>query len=219
MQATRQRILDVIRERREMTVRSLSEELRVTGTGLRQHVAVLEREGLIGHREERGHVGRPALVYMLTPAGAATYPTRYGALAAAILEEERAQRDEVELRRFAQRIGQRLAAPYTSALRDGSPDERVDAACGVLREQHLVADWEREGDGYALRAHTCPYPEVADRTQLACAVDVAFVGELTAMEVELASCMAHGDACCTFRASLRPSLRSDDAQNRAPKSG
>lgn len=203
MQATRQRILDIVRERGEMTVRGLSEELRVTGTGVRQHIAILEREGLVEHREERGRVGRPALVYTLTSAGEATYPTRYDALAVAILEEEGEQRDAVELQRFAKRIGQRLAAPYTPALRDASPEARVDAACGILREQHLVADWERADGGYRLNARTCPYPEVADRTQLACAVDVAFVGELTAMDVELSSCMARGDDCCTY--ALSPS--------------
>lgn len=203
MQATRQRILDIIRERGEMTVRGLRDELRVTGTGIRQHIAILEREGLIDHREERGRVGRPALVYTLTPAGNATYPTRYDALATAILEEEGEQRDAVELQRFAKRIGQRLAAPYTSALRGVSPEQRVEAACGILREQHLLADWKREDSGYTLNARTCPYPEVADRTQLACAVDVAFVGELTAMNVELTSCMAHGDTHCTY--ALSPS--------------
>ena len=186
-----------------MTVRGLREELRVTGTGVPQHIAILERERLLGHREERGRVGHPALIYTLTPAGQATYPTRYDALAAAILEEEREQRDEAGLRRFAKRIGQRLAAPHAAALRDASSEERVQATCGILRQQHLVADWERDDGGYALYAHTCPYPEVADRTQLACAIDVAFVGELTAMDVQLSSCMASGDACCTY--ALAPS--------------
>jgi predicted ArsR family transcriptional regulator len=203
MQATRQRILDIIRERSEMTVRELRAELHVTGTGVRQHIAILEREGLIDHHQERGRVGRPALVYTLTPAGAATYPTRYDALATAILEEEEEQRDEAGLRRFAKRIAQRLATPYASVLRDVSAGERVVTSCQILRDQHMVVDWKREAGGYTLSARTCPYPEVADRTRLACAVDVAFIGELTAMDVELSSCMAEGDARCTY--ALSPS--------------
>ena len=90
MQATRQQILDFIRRHRRATVRNLDTFLHLTSTGVRQHLTVLEREGLITAHEERGRVGRPALVYELSPKGDALYPKSYDQLANALLDEVRA---------------------------------------------------------------------------------------------------------------------------------
>src|SRR5688500_12108027 len=90
MQATRQEILDYIRRHGEATVRSLAPVLNLTSTGIRQHLAVLERDGLVFVRETRGRIGRPALVYSLTPAGDALFPNRYDDLSNLLLDEVRA---------------------------------------------------------------------------------------------------------------------------------
>ena len=89
MQATRQDILDFLRRHRQSTVKELGEHLGLTSTGIRQHLTVLERDGLVEAREERGHVGRPALVYRLTAKGDALFPKMYDALANAVIEEAR----------------------------------------------------------------------------------------------------------------------------------
>ena len=77
MQATRQQIVDYLRRQGRATVKELDVYLGLTSTGVRQHLTVLEREGLVEAHEERGHVGRPALVYQLTDKGDGLYPKRY----------------------------------------------------------------------------------------------------------------------------------------------
>ncbi|MCA9856264.1 MAG: ArsR family transcriptional regulator, partial [Dehalococcoidia bacterium] len=47
MQSTRQAILDYLRMHREATVRDLSRELSLTTTGIRQHLSILEQDGLV----------------------------------------------------------------------------------------------------------------------------------------------------------------------------
>ena len=59
MQATRQEILDYLRRLGHATVRDLGAHLGLTATGIRQHLTVLERDGMIEAHEERGRVGRP----------------------------------------------------------------------------------------------------------------------------------------------------------------
>src|SRR3990172_10101528 len=90
MQTTRQQILDFLRQQGEGSVRQLGPHLQLTPTGVRQHLAILEREGLVSSRELRGHVGRPALAYRLTAKAEALYPKAYGALASAVLNAARA---------------------------------------------------------------------------------------------------------------------------------
>ena len=89
MQATRQQILDKLRSNGQATVKDLGDHLGLTSTGIRQHLTVLERDGLIEAHEERGHVGRPALVYRLTSDGDDLYPKKYDELANALIEEAR----------------------------------------------------------------------------------------------------------------------------------
>ncbi|HWQ28893.1 MAG TPA: winged helix-turn-helix transcriptional regulator, partial [Dehalococcoidia bacterium] len=81
MQDTRKRILDYLRRHGRATVKDLGEVFGLTSTGIRQHLTVLERDGLVEAREERGKVGRPALVYRLTPLGDNLYPKLYDLLA------------------------------------------------------------------------------------------------------------------------------------------
>ncbi len=65
MQTTRQQILEYLQRHGRATVKELGQVLRLTSTGIRQHLTVLERDGLVVAREERGRVGRPTLVYTL----------------------------------------------------------------------------------------------------------------------------------------------------------
>ena len=88
MQATRQQILDYLRRNGRATVKDLDVHLGLTSTGVRQHLTVLEREGFVEAHEERGRVGRPALVYRLTETGDALYPKKYDQLANKALKAE-----------------------------------------------------------------------------------------------------------------------------------
>src|SRR3990167_9315351 len=74
MQSTRQHILEYLQRQGRATVKELGNLLGLTSTGIRQHLTVLERDGLVDAREERGRVGRPTLVYSLTEKADALFP-------------------------------------------------------------------------------------------------------------------------------------------------
>lgn len=200
MQATRQQILDHLRLRGEATVRELGDQLGLTATGVRQHLTILEQEGYVASREERGKVGRPALVYSLTALGEATYPMGYDQLARALLDEVRSTYGAAGFQQVIRRVAVRMAEPHTARLGGASPEERVRAACALLGEQDVVADWERDGNGgYLLHERTCPYPEVARHNSAVCVIDVAYMRELTGMDARLVRCRVRGDGGCTYR--------------------
>lgn len=202
MQETRQQILDHLRLTPEATVRELGDVLGLTPTGIRQHLTVLEQTGLVGTREERGRVGRPALVYSLTTRGEATFPMGYDALSIILLDEMRDKAGSDGFPQVIRNIAMRMAEPHTEQLEGASPEERVEATCAILRSREIIADWERDGDSFILNERTCPYPEVARKNSAACVIDVAYVQELTGMDARLIRCRVRGDSSCTFR--LRP---------------
>src|SRR3990172_9549355 len=133
MQATRQEILDYLRRNGEATVRELGELLGLTSTGIRQHLTVLERDGLIAVRETRGRVGRPALVYSLTPKGDALFPKRYDDLTILLLDEVRGMAGSQGLQTLLMRVAARSAAPYQPRLEGRTLEERASEAALIMQ--------------------------------------------------------------------------------------
>ena len=117
MQSTRQQILEYLQRHGRGTVKELGALLGLTSTGIRQHLTVLERDGLVEAHEERGRVGRPTLVYSLTGKADALFPKTYDLLANVLLEEIRANEGNEKLQKLLRQVAQRLASPYEERMR------------------------------------------------------------------------------------------------------
>ena len=203
MQATRQEILDYLRRQGELTVRQLGDLLSLTSTGVRQHLAVLERDGLVQVREARGRIGRPALVYSLTPTGYALFPNRHDDLANLLLEEIRASAGSKGLQAILMRVAARSAEPYEERLRGKDLQGRVGEAAAIINERGCVADCTAgEPDEYLINQYTCPFPNVARSNSGVCALEVDFVRRLSGGDARLVRSLLRGDRCCTYR--VRP---------------
>ena len=201
MQATRQQILDFLRRESRATVKELGELLGLTSTGIRQHLTVLERDGLVGAHEERGHVGRPALVYHLTDRGDALYPKKYDQLASILLEEVRTVAGTQGLQTILRRVAGRFAEPYQDQLRGKPLAERVNEACRIIQNSGCLADVQQDGEDWFIRQYTCPFPRVARHNSSVCALDVEFVRQLVGVDVRLTKSLLRDDGCCMYRVS------------------
>lgn len=202
MQATRQEILDYLRRNGQATVRALGEHLGLTSTGIRQHLTVLERDGLVEATEERGRVGRPALVYRLTPAGDNLYPKMYDELANGLIEEAREFLGPDALQKLLKKVSARFARPYLARLEPLPVAERLEATARIVGEQGNIAEAEWSGEDYLIHKHTCPFWNVATKNSAVCALDVDFVRQLAGADARLSTSLLRGDPCCTFR--IRP---------------
>jgi predicted ArsR family transcriptional regulator len=203
MQATRQDILDLLRRRGQATVREIGDELGLTATGIRQHLTVLERDGLVASREARGHVGRPALVYRLTQQGDGLYPKKYDELANALIEEARTILGPQALAQLMKSVANRFAAPHAARLTGQPLAERVEAAERVLEARGNVVTRTDDGGEYSLCKHTCEYWNIATKNSIICALDVEFVRGLVGADARLTTSLLRGDDCCTFHVKPR----------------
>jgi predicted ArsR family transcriptional regulator len=207
LQATRQEILDYLRRHGQATVKSLGAHLGLTATGIRQHLTLLERDGLIEAGEERGRVGRPALTYKLTDAGDALYPKQYDELANALIEEARALLGPETLQRLMKNVAGRFAQPYLGRLEGRPMPERVALAADIVADRGNVAEHYASGDDYLIEKHTCPFWNVATKNSAVCALDVEFVRLLAGADARLSTSLLRGDRACTFRIRPRASAR------------
>ena len=213
MQGTRQAILDYLQREGRGTVRELAAFLGITLVGVRQHLAVLQRDGLVQARQEPGRVGRPALIYALTPKGEALYPKTYDTLANMLMEEIRAIAGAEALQRVLRRISQRMAEQRMDRVEGKSLAERVDETAQIMREMGCIAECERQGEEFYLSMYQCPYPNVARRNSGVCALEVDFVRRLTGADARLVASVLRGDRACILR--IRP--RDSAATLRAPQ--
>ncbi|HYM70676.1 MAG TPA: winged helix-turn-helix transcriptional regulator, partial [bacterium] len=74
---TRGEILSLIKRHGPLTVQELSRRLEITPMGVRQHLAILERDGQLRSDGVRRGQGRPSRVYSITPEGDKIFPRTY----------------------------------------------------------------------------------------------------------------------------------------------
>jgi predicted ArsR family transcriptional regulator len=200
MQSTRQQILEYLLRQGRATVKELGNLLGLTSTGIRQHLTVLERDGLVDSREERGRVGRPTLVYSLTEKADALFPKTYDALATVLLEEVRSSQGNERLHELLHKVAERMAAPYSDRIQGMPLPDRVQETARIMEEQGCLVELrEVEGDDYYIDEFTCPFPKVAQQDRAVCALHVDFVRILTGSDTRLTQSLLRGERACSYR--------------------
>jgi predicted ArsR family transcriptional regulator len=202
MQTTRQQILEHLQRHGRATVKELGQVLRLTSTGIRQHLTVLERDGLVVAREERGQVGRPTLVYTLTEKAETLFPKSYDELATALLEEIRAEEGSERLYELLHRVAQRLAESFWERVQGKSLAQRVEETALILQEQGCLVDWEPRDGEFLLHEFTCPLSKMAKQDSSVCTLHLELVRLLTGADTRLVRSLLRGERACTYR--IRP---------------
>jgi predicted ArsR family transcriptional regulator len=200
IQSTRQQILEYLQRHGRATVKELGNLLDLTSTGIRQHLTVLERDGRVDAREERGRVGRPTLVYSLTEKADSLFPKTYDALATVLLEEVRSSQGNERLHDLLHKVAERMAAPYIDRIEGMPLSDRVQETVHIMEEQGCLVDLrEVEGDDYYIDEFTCPFPKVAHQDRAVCALHVDFVRILTGSDTRLTQSLLRGERACSYR--------------------
>ncbi len=199
IQSTRQQILEYLQRHGRATVKELGGLLGLTSTGIRQHLTVLERDGLVDAREERGRVGRPTLVYSLTEKADALFPKTYDALASVLLEEIRSSEGNERLHELLRQVAERMAAPYAERMEGKPLDERVRETARIMEEQGCMVDCRQEDEDYYIDEFTCPFPKVAQQDRAVCVLHVDFIRILTGADTRLTESLLRGQRTCSHR--------------------
>ena len=200
MQATREHILQILKEREQATVDELSQELSLTPVTVRHHLDILRGEGLVAAPvvRRRKAPGRPQHVYTLTEAASAHFPKSYDHLASLLLSEVRAFLSSSETDQMMQRIGGQIADQASLSDKDGF-EARMNAIVEFLNEQGYLARWEKQDDtAYHLHIANCPYEQVALHHHEVCSMDLALLTHLLGTQPERVKWAVHSDRQCTY---------------------
>jgi predicted ArsR family transcriptional regulator len=206
MQSTKEHILAHLKRTSGATVDALAAELGLARMTVRQHLAGLERDGLVVSHEERGRTGRPRYVFSLSDGGQEMFPKRYDRLADLVLQEIAfLDADEIaglspedKKRLLMRKMAERVYQQYEPKVRDKALGERIPLVAGILQEEGGFAEWRRDAAGFEIVDYNCVYRKVADSHHDVCEWHLSLLGRLLDAPVECTEFQSKGSECCRF---------------------
>jgi len=212
---TRAQILTLLRRRGRLTAAELSEELGIGAVGVRQHLALLDRDGLVVAAGLRRGVGRPSHLYALTATAEALFPKRYDRLALDALEFVEAQGGEPAVDQLFAERRRKLAEQYGPRLVGRPRREQVAELAAILSEQGYMCEWEQLSDGtFSLIEHNCPVDCVARGYPQACEHELRLYEDVLGVPLVREETISEGGACCRYRigAERESGVRSQESE-------
>lgn len=205
---TRAWIIRLVRESGGITLNELRHRTGLSRSTLREHVAILARDGLLESCLVRQGTGRPPLVYRLTPRAELAPPQTYAAFLRALFAGlEGREGMEAVTAQMAERLAARN--PEIRTLPD--PASRLEAARRVFFPDAESTEVERTDQGYQFSLYTCPLAALSMEFKDACCMARGALEALVGSEVGQTEWIVRGDPRCTFemKAPAGPTRRID----------
>ncbi len=203
---TRAGLLRLIQERGGATLASLQQATGLSRSALRQHMTILERDGLIRERLARGKAGRPPIVYEPAPVpplpAAKSYVTLLGAVLRAVEEQ-----GEGRLSRVVGAVAAEIAEQHRDISTIPEAPARIRAALELLWEDARTAQLRPGGRQYEIILPDCPLASLASEFNEICDITRELLATLVGAEVQQREWLVRGDARCSFVLRLSASSR------------
>ena len=195
-ESTRGQIVKLLR-RSGRTVEELARAQGLTDNGVRAHLAVLERDGIVRQRGSvrRGNGGgKPAYVYELTPEAEDLFPKAYKPALRRLLDvlAERLGAEESEA--LLRAVGRGLAEGKIAAT-DGTR-ARLEAAVGALNELGGLAELEERDGTLVIQGYSCPLAALTPDHPEVCHMAEALVTEVAGVPVYERCDRGERPRCC-----------------------
>ena len=182
-ESTRGQVVTLLR-RSEHTVEELARALGLTDNGVRAHLAVLERDGLVRQsgvvRRESGG-GKPAYLYDLTEEAERLFPKAYEPALGRLLDvlSERLGSEESEA--LLRSVGRLMAEEHP--VRTNDARERLESAVDVFNELGGLAELEERDGALVIRGYSCPLAGVSPEHPEVCHMAETLITELAGVPV------------------------------------
>ena len=198
MQNSRRQILEVIKKQGKATLEDLATALGLSSMTVRQHLAILEREGYVVPSQERRPLGRPRYVFSLSLHGEDQFPKSYALLAEQLLQEIVQQDGEARVAQLFEGIAQRLAAAQRPRLADLPLPKQLSLITQLMNDEGQLAEWVETETSYTLLAYNCPYLRVAHTHDQLCNFHHRLLNLLLDAPVYRGHCLMEDSPFCSY---------------------
>ena len=201
MSETRMRILQLLKMRAGMTIGQLKEALHISQMGIRQHLTILEAEGLVKHYREKQGRGRPPHIYQLTDAANSLFPTTYANFAVGLMHEVAKFNGPGFINKvFRGRMKSQLQT-YQQRLQGKALSERVKELAHIRDEEGYMARFDEDENDYVLTEHNCPIALIAQEYPNVCEIETALFRQSLGAKVVRVEHLMQGSHKCCYRIS------------------
>ena len=199
MSETRMRILQLLKMRASMTISQLAEALHISQMGVRQHLEILEAEGLVAHYQEKQGRGRPPHVYQLTDEANSLFPTTYANFAVGLMHEVAKFNGPGFINKvFRGRMKSQLET-YQQRLEDKNLCERVKELARIRDEEGYMARFDENENDYVLIEHNCPIAVIAQEYPHVCEIELALFRQSLGAKIVREEHLMQGSHRCCYR--------------------
>ena len=196
---TRREILSLIKRRGPMTVQELSRSLEITPMGVRQHLAILERDGHVRSNGIRRGQGRPSRVYSITLEGDKVFPRTYEQVATALLDDVKALDGDAKVSAVFEHRRKHQLEQYRARMAGKEFPEKVAALSTLRDEEGYLAEHEQlDKDTFVLVEHNCPIRTVAEAYRQACACEMTLFADALGTDVTRTDYILAGAPHCRY---------------------
>lgn len=183
----------LLRQPPGMSIDDLAQVLSITRTAVRQHLAALERDGLVERGDTRPTGRRPEQLHRLSEQGRELFARQYPLLANLLIGEVAGLLGQDALRALMRELGRKLAADLEHEVVDEPRIVEHMNAAGYEAEVFFRSTGEAQ-----IVAHNCVFHDLAKAHPLVCELDLALIGSLGGAEVSHEECMLRGGQVCRF---------------------
>lgn len=202
-EGAKKELLDLIKHRGALSLEEATEELKLAKTTVRQHLLMMENQGLVTRRYERAGQGRPKVLFELAQRGQRLYPTQEPALLRELLEFLKSSGEQSKIKLFFERYWEKRREQFKAIL-DSLPSKkteletRIQALHTLLESEGFMPQIERTGSLVTVRECHCPYPEAIRTTQLPCKLESDFIKWALKTAIERTGYIPGGDSACSY---------------------
>ena len=199
MTATRREILALIKRNGPMTVQELSRRLAITPMGVRQHLAILQRDGYVQSNGTRRGQGRPSRLYGISAEGDKLFPRTYEQLAQTVLDDLRAVGGDASVDQVFEHRRKRLVEQYRARMAGREFRDKVALLAKARDEEGYLAEHAQlDRDRFILIEHNCPIRAVAEAHEQTCRCEIALFRDALGAEVVRTEHILSGAPHCRY---------------------
>lgn len=210
MSETRMRILQLLKMRCSMSVSQLTEALQISSMGIRQHLSILEQEGLVEFHREKKERGRPHHIYSLTDEANSLFPTTYANFAVGLMQEVAKFNGPGFINKvFRSRMKSQLQM-YQKRLDGKVMVDRIKELARIRDEEGYMARFDENDTDYILIEHNCPIAAIAQEYPHVCEIELGLFRQSLGTKVYRVEHLMQGSHRCCYRIPKSENIERED---------
>ena len=199
----KKKILYYLKVMQQAGLEELAKVMKISRMAVHKHLVLLQKRGLVEGIENRGHVGRPRMMYQLTSQSKTVFPKSYSVIATHALDfiERNMRKEGIE--KVLRERQTELFDQYYKRLKDLDFDQQVRELARIRDEEGYIAESKKEskrsgGGKHVLLEYNCPIIHIAEKHWEACSTETELFEKLLGANIETTHRAAKGDSICKF---------------------